>query len=85
MDRATRRIADGGAMNDSNAHDLPQTPPRGDAGDEPGLPGGPGDDPASQDAPVGIRIGRNPGNLGDDVADSGDITFPDPVLQPAQI
>jgi hypothetical protein len=42
-------------------------------------------DPAAEDAPVSQRIGRNPSNLGDEVADEGDITFPDPVPQPAEM
>ena len=34
------------------------------------------DNPAGEDAPVGLRVGRNPSNLGDDVADEGDVTYP---------
>ncbi len=60
-------------------------PPSGDSGDEPRLGGGHQNDPAAEDAPVGIRIGRNPANLGDEVADEGDVTFPDTVPQPAEI
>jgi hypothetical protein len=37
------------------------------------------DNPAGEDAPVGLRVGRNPGNLGDDVPDRGDVTYPAPV------
>jgi len=29
--------------------------------------------------PVGLRVGRNPANLGDEVPDSGDVTHPPPV------
>ena len=71
----------------SDTNDLPRTPPTGDSGDEPGsqFPRGEPGTPAGEDSPVGIRIGRNPGNLGDGIADEGDITFPDTVPQPAQI
>jgi hypothetical protein len=37
------------------------------------------DNPAGEDAPVGLRVGRNPGNLGDDVRDEGDVTYPAPA------
>ena len=37
------------------------------------------DNPAGEDAPVGLRVGRNPANLGDDVADAGDVTYPAPA------
>ena len=56
--------------------------------EQPSIPGGPGDDPqlpptdphgpAGDDAPIGLRVGRNPGNLGDEVADLGDVTYPSP-------
>lgn len=69
-----------------NEKELPPAPPDGNSTDEPKLGGGgqPGD-PAREDAPVGIRIGRNPGNLGDEVTDEGDVTFPDAVPSPAQM
>jgi len=71
-------------MDDSN--DRWQPPPPGtDSGDEPTLGGGQPGSPEAEDAPVGIRIGRNPGNLGDDVADTGDISFPETNPAPAQI
>ena len=35
--------------------------------------------PAGEDAPVGLRVGRNPGNLGDDVPEDADITYPEPA------
>jgi len=72
-------------MDDSNERWQPPTPPSGDSSDEPRLGGGHQNDPAAEDAPVGIRIGRNPANLGDEVADEGDVTFPDTVPQPAEI
>lgn len=37
------------------------------------------DNPADEDAPVGLRVRRNPANVGDDIADQGDITYPEPV------
>jgi hypothetical protein len=59
--------------------------PPDDSGEDPKLPGSRPGDPAAEDAPVGLRVGRNPGNLGDDVANEGDVTFPDPAPQPAEI
>ena len=62
--------------------------------EQPGMPNGPQEDPTlrpndpegpgGDDAPIGLRVGRNPANLGDEVADLGDVTFPDTELQPAQ-
>ena len=72
-------------MVDSNERWQPPTPPGGDSGDEPRLGEGQPGDPAGEDFPVGIRIGRNPANLGDEVADSGDVTFPETNPQPAEI
>lgn len=71
-------------MNDSNERWQPP-PPGGDSGDEPTLGGGVPRSPEAEDAPVGVRIGHNPANLGDDVADSGDVTFPNAVPQPAEM
>ncbi|MEA2678099.1 MAG: hypothetical protein QOJ81_2240 [Chloroflexota bacterium] len=65
----------------------------------PGEPGegshqpGTDDDPDSGDlrrlgeegGPVGLRVGRDPANLGDEVADEGDLTVPDPVVTPAEM
>jgi hypothetical protein len=71
-------------MVDTPREDEPQTPPTGDAGDQPGAPGtgGPGgvlENPGGEDAPIGLRVGRNPGNLGDDVPAAGDVTYPPPA------
>jgi hypothetical protein len=65
-------------MFDGNQRDFPEGP-IGDSGDEPNSPGGGGgmDEPATQDA-VGLRVGRNPANLGDDVPESTDVTYPNP-------
>ena len=62
------------------------------------LPGGPGDTsqdpdfgrelpsgPAGEDAPIGSRVGHNPANVGNEVAEGGDIAFPEPALRPAEI
>lgn len=72
-------------MNNSNDRWQPPTPPTGDSGDEPRLGGGQPGDPAAEDAPIGIRVGRNPANLGDEVADEGDLTYPETAPQPAEI
>ncbi|HEY8135999.1 MAG TPA: hypothetical protein VIF08_08180 [Candidatus Limnocylindrales bacterium] len=59
----------------------------------PGEPGegahqpGPTDDPDAGDlrrlgeegGPVGLRVGRNPANLGDEVPEAGDVTLPETV------
>jgi hypothetical protein len=34
--------------------------------------------PADEDRPISDRLGRNPGNLGSDVTDLGDVTHPSP-------
>jgi hypothetical protein len=69
----------------SNTTDLPQTP--GDSGDdgERGIPAGKPGTPAGEDAPVGIRSGGNPANLGDEVPETSDLTFPNAVPQPAEM
>jgi hypothetical protein len=71
--------------NTNTGSDLP-SPPGGDSGDEPRLPGKQmPNDPAAEDAPVGLRVGRNPANLGDEVPEEADVTFPEPMPQPAEI
>jgi len=35
-------------------------------------------DVADEGRPISDRLGRDPGNLGDDVADLGDVTHPSP-------
>jgi hypothetical protein len=30
--------------------------------------------------PVGLRVGRNPGNLGDEVPEEADVTLPEPSV-----
>lgn len=71
----------------SNNSDIPGTPGAGDSGDEPGrgIPAGKPGTPAGEDAPVGIRIGGNPANIGDEVPQESDVTFPAAVPAPAQI
>jgi hypothetical protein len=41
-------------------------------GAEPGTPEG-------DDLPIGLRVGRDPGNLGDEIPEAGDVTHPDPI------
>jgi len=72
-------------MTDINDPRLPPTPPTGDSGDEPDFGGGQPGDPAAEDLPVGLRIGRNPANLGDEVTDSTDVTFPNTEPRPAEM
>jgi hypothetical protein len=45
----------------------------------PGAPGELPDSPAGEDAPIGLRVGRNPQNLGDEVPATGDVTYPEPA------
>lgn len=33
--------------------------------------------------PIGLRVGRDPANLGDEVPDEADLTYPDPTPLPA--
>ncbi|MEP7159126.1 MAG: hypothetical protein ABI797_06840 [Chloroflexota bacterium] len=35
------------------------------------------------DGPVGLRTGRNPANLGDEVPEEADVTYPEPAPAPA--
>ena len=53
-----------------------------------GLPGGPGNDGTAPDrglpevepeaGPIGSRLGHDPGRLGEEVADAGDLVYPTP-------
>ena len=67
-------------------HDRPAGLPPGDRSDDP-QPRSGGDviDGGADDAPIGDRLGRNPGNLGEDVADLGDVTHPVPDPAGAQM
>lgn len=35
--------------------------------------------------PVGLRVGRDPANLGDEVPEEADLTLPEPAPQPAEM
>ncbi len=35
--------------------------------------------PGDEGAPIGLRVGRDPGNLGDEVPSGGDVTHPGPT------
>lgn len=48
------------------------------AGGETDLPKQPADRSGEKGSSIGERVGHNPANLGDDVADSGDLTHPTP-------
>jgi hypothetical protein len=37
---------------------------------------------ASEDGPIGMRVDRDPSNLGNDIPEEGDLTHPAPVNQP---
>jgi hypothetical protein len=65
----------------------------------PGEPGqgshqpGEGDEPDTGDlrrlgeegGPVGLRVGRDPANLGDEVPEESDLTLPEPLATPAEM
>ena len=34
---------------------------------------------------IGLRVGRNPANLGDEVPESGDVTYPPPVNETPEL
>jgi len=72
-------------MTDINDPRQLPTPPTGDSGDEPDFGGGQPGDPATEDLPIGLRVGRNPANLGDEVPDSTDVTFPNAEPLPAEM
>lgn len=69
-------------MIDNNGNEHPHMP--GLPGDDPELRPNDPRSPAGEDAPVGERVGRNPGNLGDEVAELGDVTYPNPEPQNVQ-
>jgi len=68
-----------------NDGDLPRTPPGGNIDDEPGVGGQLPHNPEAEDAPLTVRKGQNPANLGDEVPDAGDVVFPVTEPQPAEI
>ncbi len=58
----------------------PQTPNPGDGTHQPGTDDQPNEDDlrrlGEEAGPVGLRVGRNPGNLGDEVPEEADLTYP---------
>ena len=72
-------------MADTNDRGLPPTPPGSDSGDEPDTGAQLPYNPEDENAPLGVRTGRNPANLGDEVPEMGDITYPTLDPQPAEI
>lgn len=40
------------------------------------------DGAAAEDGPIGVRVGYDPSNLGDDIPDAGDLTTPSPINEP---
>ena len=51
-----------------------------DLPEDPVIDGPIGGDRGAQEGPISERTGRNPGNLGDDVRDAGDVTYPAPDI-----
>lgn len=37
---------------------------------------------AAEDGPIGLRLGHDPSNLGDDIPDEGDLIHPSPINEP---
>ena len=64
---------------------LPSTPQIGNSGDAPDVGGELPHNPDEEDAPLKVRTGSNPANLGDEVPDAGDVAFPVPEPQPAEM
>ena len=72
-------------MVNTNDRELPPMPPGNDSGDEPGTGGQLPYNPEDDNAPLGVRTGRNPANLGDEVPELGDVTYPAVDPQPAEM
>jgi hypothetical protein len=68
-----------------NDSDIPTTPPIDNSGDAPDAGGQLPHNPEAEDAPLKVRTGANPANLGDEVPEAGDVVFPVPEPQPAEI
>jgi hypothetical protein len=66
---------------------LPGTP--GEGGHQPGSEGDPDSDDlrrlGEEGGPVGLRVGRDPANLGDEVPAEGDLTLPETVPATAEM
>jgi len=37
---------------------------------------------AAQDGPIGLRVGYDPSNLGDEIPEASDLTTPSPINEP---
>jgi hypothetical protein len=66
-------------IRDGRDIDMPPGDPAGDR------PSGDLERLGEEDGPVGLRTGRNPANLGDEIPDSTDITYPPPVHESGDI
>ena len=62
-------------MADSNAHEHIDTVSTNQPDETP-------EAAAVQDAPIGLRVGHDPSNLGDEVTGEGDLTYPSPINEP---
>lgn len=67
----------------------PQTREPGEGSHQPGSDHQPDADDlrrlGEEGGPVGLRVGRNPANLGDEVPEESDLTLPEPSPQPAEM
>ncbi len=55
----------------------PRDPDTGDLPEQPDARGPIGGDAGAREGPISERVGRNPGNLGDETPERGDVTLPD--------
>ena len=73
--RPQRRDRHNSVMEDSNAHEHIDTVSTNQPDETP-------EAAAAQDAPMGIRVGQDPSNLGDEVTEEGDLTHVAPTNEP---
>lgn len=72
-------------MDDQRTH----TPEPGEGSHQPGTDPQPGTDDlrrlGEEGGPVGLRVGRDPANLGDEVPEESDLTLPEAMPAPAEM
>ena len=73
--RPQQRDRHNSVMEDSNAHEHIDTVSTNQRDETP-------EAAAAQDAPMGIRVGQDPSNLGDEVTEEGDLTHVAPTNEP---
>jgi hypothetical protein len=67
----------------------PDTPNPGEGAHQPGTDPQPDADDlrrlGEEGGPVGLRVGRDPANLGDEVPEESDLTLPEAMPEPAEM